>query len=404
MSNKLNLSFIVSIVLLSSLSLSSQSVTAKFGKGLQILGSDSTFYMKVGFRFQSLMTADWSLKDTENSYERDFGANALIRRSRIKMDGWITSPKLKYKVELSLSNRDNGGGGDSEIFGNAANIILDAYVAYNFYNNFSIKFGQTKLAGNRERVISSANLQFVDRSRLNSRYTLDRDMFIQLLHHHTIGDKFLIRESASMGLGEGKNQIDGDHDGFNYTYRVEFLPFGKFQSKGDYVGSSVKREAKPKLSIGITYDNNNNSVRERGQKGSFIMDENGNFYGKDLNTIFVDLMYKHQGLSIMAEYADKQTSDNDPIVRSSLENVVGEFYTGSGYNVQAGYMFKNNFEIATRYTSISADLATDEVHYTLGLNKFFVGHKLKIQTDFSMIERSVNQNTFQWRAQMEVHF
>ncbi len=393
----------VCLFLLSTCSLSSQSITAKFGKGLQILGQDSSFYMKVGFRFQSLMIADWSVADDANDYEADFDANALIRRSRIKMDGWILNSKLQYKTELSISNRDNGGG-NSDLYGNAANIILDAYVKYNFYQNFSVKFGQTKLAGNRERVISSANLQFVDRSRLNSRFTLDRDMFIQLLHHHTFGDEFLLRSSVSFGLGEGKNQIDGFHDGFNYTYRLEFLPFGKFQSKGDYVGSSVKREAKPKLSIGLTYDNNQNSIRERGQKGDYITNAEGSFVGKDLNTFFADLMYKHKGLSIMAEYADKQTSDENPLVTDIDGNIIGEFYTGSALNLSAGYMFDNNVEVAGRYTTISADLATDEVHYTLGLNKFFVGHKLKIQTDFSLVERLEKQNSFLWRTQMEVHF
>ena len=37
--------------------------------------------------------------------------------------------------------------------------ILDAYLKWNFYKNFEIWAGQTKLRGNRERVISSQNLQ-----------------------------------------------------------------------------------------------------------------------------------------------------------------------------------------------------------------------------------------------------
>jgi len=220
-------------------SISAQIIPAKFGKGLQIKGVDSTFQLKIGFRFQNLITADWALEDTDAGYVASEDFNAFVRRSRLKFDGWAYTPNLKYKLELSLSNRDNGGGGDDDRFGNAANIILDAHVTYKFYKGFAVRFGQGKLAGNRERVISSGNLQFVDRSRLNSRFTIDRDVFVQLRHEHRIGDNFIMRENASISSGEGKNHLTGYNGGFGYTYRVELLPFGYFQSKGDYIGSSI---------------------------------------------------------------------------------------------------------------------------------------------------------------------
>lgn len=381
---------------------SAQIIPAKFGKGLRINGVDSTFQLKIGFRFQNLITSDWALEDVDAGYTASNDINAIVRRSRLKFDGWAYTPKLKYKLELSLSNRDNGGGGDDDRFGNAANIILDAHVTYNFWQNLAVRFGQGKLSGNRERVISSGNLQFVDRSRLNSRFTIDRDMFVQLRHHHTFGDNFVVRENVSVSSGEGKNHLTGANTGVDYTYRVELLPFGTFQSKGDYVGSSVKRESTPKLAIGVTYDNNRKAGRERGQKGSFITNSAGDIVGKDLNTYFVDLMFKYQGLSVMFEYADKE-AENGPLVMEG-DIIIGEYYTGTGYNFATGYMFNNNMELAVRYTDIKADTSTDEKHYTVGLNKFFVGHKLKIQTDFSLIDRADKQNTALWRTQVDIHF
>lgn len=401
---KLTFTLAVLLISLASTSLKAQVVYPKFGKGLNIMAKDSTFKLKIGFRFQSLITADMGLVDEPNGYTSSFDANAMIRRSRLKFDGWALSPKLKYKAELSLSNRDNGGGGNSDEFGNAANIILDAILTYNFYNNLYLKFGQSKLAGNRERVISSGNLQFVDRSRLNSRFTIDRDIFIELGNHHYIGENFLVKESVSIAQGEGKNQLTGFNGGFDFTYRVELLPFGKFQSKGDYIGSAIKRESSPKLALGFTYDNNQKAARERGQKGSFIVNKEGEYVGKDLNTFFADLMFKYQGLSIMAEYANKATSDDIPFVFDEDGSEIGNYYTGSGLNIAAGYMFKNNMEIALRYTDIKADTSTDEQHYTIGLNKFIVGHKLKIQTDFSIIERADKQNSGLWRVQVDFHF
>ncbi len=384
-------------------SIQAQITAPAFGKGLQVMANDSSFYMKIGLRFQNLVTADWSLADAANGYDADFTANALVRRSRLKFDGWAHNKKLKYKLELSLSNRDNGGG-TNDNFGNAANIILDAIVEYNFYKNLSIAFGQSKLAGNRERVVSSGNLQFVDRSRLNSRFTLDRDMFLQLKHFHYIGDDFLMRENVSIASGEGKNQITGDNDGFAYTYRVELLPFGEFQSKGDYIGSAIKRESTPKLALGFTYDKNNNALRERGQKGTFLTDRSDSFIAKDLNSFFADLMFKYQGISVMAEYVDRTTSDGISLIFDEEGSQIGKYYTGSAYNVAAGYMFDNNMEVALRLTEIAADSSTDETHYTIGINKFFVGHKLKIQMDYSFINRLDDQNTSLLRTQVDIHF
>ncbi len=400
-----NANLITLVILLISIQyLSGQVTYPKFGSGIQVMSADSSFSLKLGFRFQTLTTADWSLEDLVEGYDSDFDANILIRRSRLKFSGWAVSPKLQYKAELSLSNRDNGGGGNSAEFGNAANIILDAHLTYTFYKKFYVRLGQGKLAGNRERVISSGNLQFVDRSRLNSRFTIDRDVFIQLGNKHTIGDNFILKESVSLGQGEGKNQITGYHGGFNYTYRLELLPMGEFQSKGDYIGSAIKRESSPKLAIGLTYDNNRNAIRERGQKGSYIENAEGEFVGKDLNTVFVDLMFKYQGLSIMGEYANKVTGDNIPFVYDIDGTEIGTYYTGSSFNIQAGLMFKNNVELALRYTDVKADTSNDEQHYTIGLNKYIVGHKLKIQTDFSIIDRDGKQNSALWRTQVDFHF
>lgn len=35
----------------------------KFGKGIQVYGKDSTFYMKFGMRFQNLFTNEWNIED-----------------------------------------------------------------------------------------------------------------------------------------------------------------------------------------------------------------------------------------------------------------------------------------------------------------------------------------------------
>jgi phosphate-selective porin OprO/OprP len=382
----------------------------KFGKGIQAYGKDSTFYMKFGMRFQNLFSNEWAV-DNENDGTGeliDYSSNFLIRRARFKFDGYAYTPKLKYKFEMGLSNRDNGGVASE--FNNGPKFILDALIQYNFHKNFSIKVGQGKLPGNRERVISSGNLQFVDRSRVNSRFNIDRDFGITLMNHHTISGDFIMKEVFSLSQGEGRNITAGNlGGGFDYTFRAEFLPWGNFKSKGDYSGSDLKREPKPKLAIGVTYDINDNAVRERGQNGSFIFDEvemTRNYLGKTLQTIFIDAMFKYKGFSLMGEFADKQTSDGDPVVMNELEEEIGTFYTGHGLNLSVGYLMKNNWEIAARYTIINPDevVANDETEYTVGLSRFIVGHKLKVQTDISYRDVTNSKNKLFWRVQVDLHF
>ena len=148
-----------------------------FGKGMvNYIAKDSSWSVKFAPRIQILSSTNWKYEDNE------FGTantNFLIRRARLKFSGFVLSPKLKYKVELGLSNRDIAGA--SIYTGNAPRIILDAVVKWNFYQNFVLWAGQTKLPGNRERVISSANLQLVDRSLLNSSFNIDRDLGIKIL-------------------------------------------------------------------------------------------------------------------------------------------------------------------------------------------------------------------------------
>ena len=394
-----------------SLALSSQISTKKFSKGIQFIGEDSTFYVKMNVRFQNIMEHSWTLNNDEFGSLEDHTTKFLVRRSRLKFGGWVLNPKVKYKMEFGLTNRDIGGGSGSE-FNKAANVILDAYVDWNFYKGFSLRFGQGKLPGNRERVISSANLQFVDRSWLNSRFNIDRDLGFMLTHKHKLSGDFILIEKIALSQGEGRDITAGNFGASEYTFRLEALPFGAFQSKGDYVASAIKRESKPKLALGFTYDINNQAARERGNLGSFI-DADGT-PGKTLNTIFADLMFKYQGLSVMIEYANKSTEDDDPILLSDVTgDIIGEYYTGSSINIQAGYMFKNNFEIAGRVTSTKPDLGVDndDKRYTLGFSKFLVGHNLKVQTDLTYrsltsqgdVVDTVNDK-FIWRTQFELQF
>ncbi|MEZ7838016.1 MAG: porin, partial [Flavobacteriales bacterium] len=286
----------------STLVIGQEVVNNSFGNGFyNVIAADSSYSMKLAARMQSLYIADWDVNDADGIHNG--GSQFLVRRARLKFGGFVFSPKVKYKLELGLSNKDLGKVDDRN--NNAPKMILDAVVKWNFYKNFTLWAGQTKLPGNRERVVSSANLQLVDRSLLNKRFNIDRDMGIQLRHHFTIGKNFIVQESLAVSQGEGRNVVQDNLGGYQWTSRIEVLPFGKF--KGAYAGGALKREETPKLAIGATYDYNN-AVKNKSNQGSYMLIDDGEAYFQtNVNSIFVDAMFKFQGFSFMAEYANRDS-------------------------------------------------------------------------------------------------
>ena len=381
-------------------------VNNSFGKGFyNVVAADSSYSMNLAARIQSLYIGEWDVNDEDGIHNSS--SQFLIRRARLKFGGFVLNPKVKYKIELGLTNKDQGKvASDNNM---APKMILDAVVKWNFYKNFTLWAGQTKLPGNRERVISSANLQLVDRSLVNKVFNIDRDMGVQLRHYFTLGKNFTVVESLAMSQGEGRNLVQDNLGGYQWTARVEVYPFGKFKGKGDYVGGAVKRQQTPKLAIGATYDINNNAVKDRSNMGSYMLIDDGlGYYETNINSIFIDAMFKYQGFSFMAEYANRQ-ADNPIAVNSDGSETGDVVDVGDGLNLVSGYLFDIDVELTGRYTTISLDkeiTGSDlQSQYTFGLSKYFKGHKLKVQTDVSYLDIENNDTSgLMYRMQFELHF
>ena len=390
------------ILAFSATSFSQEISDTKFGKGLiNFTAKDSSFSVKFAPRIQARYQTLWVHDGDQYSSPLH---NFLIRRSRLKFDGWAYSTKLKYKIEIGLSNRDISG--MSEFTRNSPRMLMDAVIMWNFYENFELWAGQTKLPGNVERVISSANLQLVDRSLLNAFFNIDRDMGIQLRHHLQLGSKFVIKEKVALSQGEGRNVTAGNKGGLQYTGRIELLPFGNFVKKGDYSGGDLERETTPKLMLAATYDHNQDAVRTRSNLGSYMFLESGGLYKTDINTVFVDAVFKYAGFSFMGEFADRQAAE--PVAIEPNGTPTGDVVlTGSALNLQVGYLFKNNYEIAGRYTTTNFDEITalsGQEQYTLGASRYVVGHKLKVQSDVSYTSTDGNVSGIEFRIGFDLHF
>lgn len=350
-------------------------VFTKREKGIEIIQKDSLFSLRFQFRMQS--RAGYMSRSEEDLTPESF--EFRIRRLRMALRGFVYNPKLTYYIQLSFSRGDMDWESTSlSSYNTSPNIVRDAMVFYEPIKSLKLGFGQTKLPGNRQRVTSSGNLQFFDRSIVNATFTIDRDFgFFATL------DKEYLRLKGSITSGEGRNSNKSDK-GLNYTGRVEFLPFGKFTGENEDWEGDLLREKKPKMVLAVGYNYNVHAMRQGGTIGNDL------YTPVNMQNLHADLLFKYKGFAILQEYTNR-ISDISVTVREDDPSKLKAVYTGFGSNTQLSYNFKNNVELAVRYSFVTPNKSIyDNAVYTainekrqehlhLGVTKYLYGHRLKVQ-------------------------
>lgn len=376
-------------------------VVATKGKGLGIVTADSSFSLNFQFRVQN--RAAYVSKSEDDLSPESF--EFRVRRLRLKFDGFIYNPKLSYYIQLSFSRGDmDWKGTDNSINNHSPNIVRDAVIFYKPVPKLRLSFGQTKLPGNRQRVISSGDQQFVDRSIVNATFTLDRD-FGFFAHYTT---KYLILRGA-LTSGEGRNSVSSN-SGLSYTGRIELLPLGKFTGSNDYSEGDLEREPKPKVSIAATYNFNDLALRQAGQLGNDL------YQARSLKNTEVDILFKYRGWAWYNEFMTRHTN-NAITVNPADTTKLRTIYVGEGYLSQLSYLFKNNYEVAARYcTTIPFSTIYNNAKYPslkerrleqieLGITKYLQKHRLKVQANvvYGKYTNMVNKsNTGFWSGIFQI--
>ena len=90
-------------------------------------------------------------------------------------------------------------------------------------------------------------------------------------------------------------------------------------------------------------------------------------------------------------------------------------YKGNGVNVQTSYLFRSNWEIALRNSTLLPDESVQSLvgyeyfnQSTIGVTKYLIGHTLKIQADASYNYKKMaadpDYNRWEFRFQVELGF
>ena len=362
-------------------------------KKLGFTQHDSLFQVNIGFRIQSRA----GFQKTEGVAG---GVEGEIRRMRLKLDGFVYNPKFGYKVELGFSARDLGviKQGENE------NVILDGVLFYKPTKNWTISFGQTKLPGNNQRIISSGSLEFTERTINNSMFNIDRDFGVFIDYAKENPNHFAYAIKGAITKGEGRNWTKTNDDGVTLSGRVELFPLGSFTKNGSLSEGDLVREKTPKLMISGAYSQNNNSLRSQGELGSDL------FEARTLKSLFFDSMLKYNGWAASASYMSRM-ADN-PITVNPLDITKTQaVFVGLGIDTQLSYVFMSKYQIAGRYSTQSV---ANEIHaftpdtdeYAISFSKYILDHKLKVQTECSYENKTyfTGNTTGSWylRFQIEI--
>ena len=326
---------------------------------------DSLFSLNMRFRLQNRIGFRTESGEDLSFEQTDF----RIRRLRVRLDGFVFNPRIQYYIQLGFSKSDMDLDG-----GEVAQPIRDAILYYHFSPNFYVGLGQAKLPGNRERVISSGNLQFAERSIANSFFTLDRDFGVFAYYTVPSQGKAFFQFKGAISSGEGRNPSVGDR-GLSYTGRMEVLPFGKFTNGGDYSEGDLGLEARPKLSLGASYNYNESGSRSRGQLGPEL------YQKRDQRVFIADMMLKYRGWALLGEYFSRNASN--PITYNPL-GLRQAVWVGSGQNLQVSKLISKQGELAIRYAQITPkqsirNLEMQREETTLGYTHYVGGHRVKLQ-------------------------
>ncbi len=355
---------------------------------------DSLYSLNLRFRLQNRIGFRTESGEDLGFEQTDF----RVRRLRVRLDGFVFNPRIQYYIQLGFSKSDMDLDG-----GEVAHPIRDAILYYHFSPNFYVGMGQAKLPGNRERVISSGNLQFAERSIANSFFTLDRDFGVFAYYTFPSQGKAVYQLKGAITAGEGRNPSVGDR-GLSYTGRLEVLPFGKFTNGGDYSEGDLELEPHPKLSLGASYNFNESGARARGQLGPEL------YQKRDQRVFIADMMLKYRGWALLGEYFSRNSSN--PITYSPL-GFRQAVWVGSGQNLQLSKLISKQGELAIRYAQVTPkqsirNLEVQREETTMGYTHYVGGHRVKLQGNLGYSwtnnQPLLSQTTNYWFGLFQVEF
>lgn len=275
-----------------------------------------------------------------------------IRRSRFDLRGHTITKSLRYRLQAE--------------FAGASVSLLDFIIDYKFSDIFSIRAGQYKIPYNREELTSAGELEFVDRSVINSYFSPARDIGMNV----TLGPEMVkVNLGAFTGWGRGYVRVDKTNLNVNLLYvaRVEISPVGKMV----YPQPNLKGEEA--INIGLSamlFPVSQVEIDSKKISGR-----------RDKSDVFRIIENKAQKTNLLSFSGDAKVWSGP--LSFELEAHLANLYDSNilGIRIQPSYMFTQNIGLAFRFSSVLNEKDKPIFEPGIAFSYYFKDHT-KLQVDY----------------------
>jgi phosphate-selective porin len=271
------------------------------------------------------------------------------------------------------------------------------------YKWAQLRVGRGKVSYNNERVTSSGNQQFVNRSIVNDVFTVDRQQGIEVKGNLFPGTWHDLTYYAGIFTGLGVGERNNDDGNMMYSGRLQWNALG---GEMKFIQSDIDFHEQPALNIAVAantnqskctaFETDNRSCRRlvdvnavggaryRDPSNSTLTGaQNGQY---EIEQMMEEVHFKWKGFSLLQELHLKKIKDtlnNDEKIK-----LLGGF-------VQAG-MFPHTFidfipsgvELAGRYAFVDMDTSRSndkQTEFSAVINYFLAGHFNKLSVQLSRL-------------------
>ena len=351
----------------------------------------------------------------DNKHIFGIGGMTQSRYLHVKPDGSISNPSNYFGIKRTYFNMHgklNDGLFSFLIQTNFSESfpLLDAWAGYHPSENISLYFGQ-KLSplNNLSMQIMEYDLQFASRNYLSknfSNYGREFGFFLESkFNFGNIGIKPILAITSGDGINSfGENSLDSDQGGFKYGGRLNIYPMGFFKANNEFTGHDLLKEDDLKLMIGGSASLNigaSHKVGEGHYNEEIISDGTFMFYNSD-STLEnklpnylknnIDVLVKYKGFNFLLEYVNtaaynlQGTAINPSGTLLDTTQISEYLVLGNAYNLQIGYLFKNDLSIDIRWGQSFKEFSFNENsilknydNMALGISKYFSKRAVKTQ-------------------------
>lgn len=359
--------------------------------GVEIENAASTFRLAVGGRLQLRHSRPFAADPVAPD---DLGQSretvTEIRRARLRLVGHVLSPALTFAVQYDPLE----------------NFLLDARINYAIRPWLQLRAGQWSIEYNRERIISSADQQMVDRSILNRTFMLDRQQGAMV--HGRVGRGRRWDSNYWTGVFNGTGRGRGNDDG-----RPMWMARYQWNAAGgglDFTAGDLDRGKDVRAAFAVAASGNRSAYSRFAIGGADqlegVLPGLPGQYG--VGQWVAESALRWRGTSLQHEYHWKRVTDRR----------TGETRRIDGFYVQGGF-FPHEFwkpaprplEIAARYAAIDADRTGIEhprQEIGVGANWFLRRHRHKLEADATRLRFDTPQGSttspVRIRLQWEISF